>query len=300
MRKIRYICLLLVIVCALCACQEMAEEQHESTAPETQTAEPTQESVETAPTETVPEETPAPTEQPATEKARELIQNGDYQAALELLETEEDEEAAVLRLRAGLGDVSVGDQVILGRFEQDNDTENGAEEIEWIVLERDGDKALLLSLFCLDTQPYFNVADVPVTWAESTLRAWLNGEFCNAAFSETEKLLLEETELVNSDNPTYGTPGGENTPDRVFLLSLEEAESYLTDELRLAPVSQYAAGRGCYDNASGNGWWWLRSPGVYGRDAAYISAVGKVSVYGYIVHRSGWAVRPAIWIYLSV
>ena len=108
-----------------------------------------------------------------------------------------------------------------------------------------------------------------------------------------------ETELENKDNPAYGTPGGSNTVDRVFLLSIDEARALSREQL-LAPVTAYTAHRGGTVNAMGNGWWWLRSPGVYSRDAAYVDALGKISEYGYIIHRSAWNIRPVIWVDLSV
>lgn len=299
MKKVKLMLLLLAILCVLCACGQSKPEQTEEPPAETYVTEPDTEAETAAPTEE-PTEPTEPTQRPAVEVAREMIQNGQYQDAIAQLETEESEEADLLRLRAGLGNVKAGDQLILGHFEQDNDMGNGAEEIIWVVLAVEDQKAFLLSLSCLDTQPYHDVFDGRTTWEGSTLRAWLNGEFHDAAFSETEQKIIAETELVNLDNPDYHTPGGENTLDRVFLISLDEARTYLTKELLYAKVTPYAAGRDCYKNATGNGWWWLRSPGVYSRDAAYISAVGDISDYGYVIHRKGWAIRPAIWIDLNV
>lgn len=291
MNKFRCVVLALLVICLLCGCATPVAQPE--TEPTEVTTEPTEESTEP--------ETEAPTEPPVPDTARELIRNGEYQAALELLETvQEDEEVAFLKLRAELGDVAVGDQVTLGSYEQDNVTDNGKEEILWVVLAVEEEKALLVSLRCLDTQPYHDVIDGHTTWADSTLRQWLNEDFLTEAFSETEQLLLEETELANPDNPFYWTPGGENTVDRVFLLNREEAMEYLTGELKRAEVTDYAYAKGCYRNGSRNGWWWLRSPGVYSRDAMYLDANGELSVYGYIVHRPGWAIRPAIWIDLSV
>lgn len=295
MKKMKACLAAVLILCILCACGRTQAEQTDAAVTETQAAETIQ-----AIPETEPPETAAPTEIPVLEQARERIRNGEYQEAADLLKEEQGEEAELLRLRAGMGDVAVGDQLALGRFEQDDESENGTEEIVWTVLEVQEDQALLLSLRCLDTQPYHDVLHGQTTWAESTLRTWLNGEFCDAAFSETEQKLLTETELENKDNPTYRTPGGENTQDRVFLLSLDEVRTYLPGELMRANVTDYASNRGCFRNASKNGWWWLRSPGVYSRDACYVDADGKIFEYGYIIHRQGWAVRPAMWIDLSV
>lgn len=300
LNRIRCFFLALMVICLLCACTAPAAQPDGTQVTEARLPEPTGESTE--PTqETTEPETEAPTEPPVADTAREMIRLGEYQEAYDLLQTaEETEEIRYLKLRAEIGEVTEGGMVILGSYEQDNDHENGGEPIAWVVLKTDGDKAMLLSLSCLDTQPYHDVIDGRTTWAESTLRQWLNEDFLTAAFNQTEQQFLLETELANPDNPVYNTQGGENTLDRVFLLSLEEVYHDLPQNLRYAQVTEFAKSKGCYLNASGNGWWWLRSPGVYSRDAAYIDSVADISEYGYIVHRPGWAVRPAIWIDLGV
>lgn len=287
------ITVLALLVFLLAACGNTAAEPTEPT----QVTEPATEVPTEAPTQAPTE---APTEPPAEEVARELIREAKYEEALELLENAEGEEAELLRLRAGLGDVTEGEEVIFGCYEQDNDLENGMEEIAWIVLKVEDSKALLLSRDCLDTQPYYDVLDGRSDWANSTLRPWLNEEFLNTAFTEREQQMLLETELVNKDNPTFHTPGGENTLDRVFLLSLDDAYACQGTSLMRSKVTRYAMAQGCFVSPMGNGWWWLRSPGVYTRDASYVNADGAVSEYGYIIHRVGWAVRPAVWIDLSV
>ena len=50
--------------------------------------------------------------------------------------------------------VSVNDILTFGRYEQDGIRGNGAEDIEWLVLDVQGNKALLLSRYALDSQPY--------------------------------------------------------------------------------------------------------------------------------------------------
>lgn len=228
-----------------------------------------------------------------------MIREGAYEDALALLAEVEGEEAQMLRLRADMGDVDVGDEIVFGRFEQDNDMENGPEEIVWIVVGKEENRLLLLSKYCLDNQPYHS-KNGSVTWEESLMRSWLNGEFCDAVFTAPEQMLLEETELVNRDNTRYGTPGGANTVDRVFLLSVDEVKTYLTHSQCYGQVTAYADARDCYNNASGYAYWWLRTPGVYGRDAMYVGPNGEYSLYGYVVNRYRWALRPAVWIDLSV
>ena len=44
-----------------------------------------------------------------------------------------------------LPDVPVGDSILFGAYEQDNDTSDGKEKIEWIILKKEKDRAFLLS-----------------------------------------------------------------------------------------------------------------------------------------------------------
>ena len=44
--------------------------------------------------------------------------------------------------------------VKLGKYEQDNNFDNGKEDIEWIVVEKEGGKALLLSKYIIDLKQY--------------------------------------------------------------------------------------------------------------------------------------------------
>ena len=80
--------------------------------------------------------------------------------------------------------VSKYDYVIFGAYEQDNNLKNGKEPIEWLVLDvdEDDDKVLLLSRYALENKLYHNTKEA-VCWATCDLRAWLNSEFLNAAFS---------------------------------------------------------------------------------------------------------------------
>ena len=76
----------------------------------------------------------------------------------------------------------IGREVIFGSYEQDGNTGNGAEDIEWIILARTGDNALLLSKYGLDTKRY-NEGYGDVTWGQSDIRSWLNGSFMDTAFT---------------------------------------------------------------------------------------------------------------------
>ncbi|MBE6572825.1 MAG: serine/threonine protein kinase [Ruminococcaceae bacterium] len=189
--------------------------------------------------------------------------------------------------------------ITFGAYEQDNDTSNGKEAIKWIVLAKEDGKALVTSKYALDCQPY-NEEDTSVTWEKCTLREWLNNDFYNAAFSESEKTQIESTYVVNDDNAVYGTEGGKDTSDKIFLLSIDEAEEYFdSDEERECTPTDYADANGAYVNSdNGNCCWWIRSPGdTY--DASYVYTDGGVSDSGLIVSNSDNAVRPALWINLE-
>ena len=204
-------------------------------------------------------------------------------------------ETAAAKARNPYADVKVGDIIEFGSYEQDNDLSNGPEPIGWRVLEVSGGSALIVSEYALDVRAY-NKEWVDVTWAECTLRKWLNGKFYDTAFNEEEKGRIALTEVENADNPEYGTEGGEDTEDRIFLLSLGEAERYFEDdEDRRAFPTEYAIARNVWVwEKTGTVWWWLRSPGDIGGIAAGVFADGSLLNIGPFVYYYWYAVRPAL------
>jgi hypothetical protein len=192
-----------------------------------------------------------------------------------------------------------GDVVTFGKYEQDNNLSNGKERITWRVLAVSGGKALLLSDKNLDAQPY-NDTYAFVTWATCSLRTWLNAEFISAAFNASEASAIMMTSVANPDNPTYGTAGGDATNDKVFLLSIGEANEYFsTDASRISFNTPFSKAQGAYDEA-GASWWWLRSPGDdYSSFAAGVNIFGTVSDGGSSVFPAPCAVRPALWVILG-
>lgn len=194
----------------------------------------------------------------------------------------------------------VGDYVFFGAYEQDNNTSNGQEYIEWLVLEVKGGKALVISKYALDCQQY-NTSDTDVTWETCTLRKWLNNDFINAAFSADEKAMIPTVTVSADKNPDYSTNPGNATQDRVFLLSITEANKYFSsDSTRQCKPTEYAVAGGMFVySRNGNCWWWLRSPGSYQDVAAGVYSDGDVSEYGNYVSSDDLAVRPALWIDLN-
>ena len=127
---------------------------------------------------------------------------------------------------AAIAAASVGDIVYFGSYEQDNDTTNGTEPVAWYVLDKSGGEATLLAVYLLDCQPYHEDWEDDITWEECTLRSWLNSDFYNTAFVGEERAVIVNTNVVNEDNPCYSGQGGNDTADKVWLLSLGEIERY--------------------------------------------------------------------------
>ena len=205
-----------------------------------------------------------------------------------------------------LGDyvaADVGDIIEFGAYEQDNDISNGKEPIEWQVLERDGDKVLVISKYALDAQPY-NTEWEDVTWETCTLRTWLNETFLNEAFSEAEQTIIQTTEVPANRNPDWSTDPGNATEYKIFLLSIIETYTYFaSDEARMCVPTAYAIANGawtgsCKVDGAATCWWWLRSPGYYQYRAAYVSNGGGVNSSGDNVNIDDYGVRPALWINL--
>lgn len=203
---------------------------------------------------------------------------------------------------------AVGNYVSFGMYPQTK-AGNDATPIEWLVLARDGNKALLISRYGLDAQPY-NKDNTSVTWETCTLRTWLNGMFYNKAFSSAEQAAILTTNVDNSKSQCYSgwnTSGGNNTQDKVFLLSYAEASKYFgvtynssNTKSRVAPtayaIAQGAGKNSSYKTADGidAGWWWLRSPGAYQSSAAGVRTGG--SLFFNDVNYDSGSVRPALWV----
>lgn len=197
---------------------------------------------------------------------------------------------------------SVGDIVIFGSYEQDNDTANGTEPIEWIVLDTSDGKLLLMSKYGLFTRRYNIDYDEKrkdewrTTWEKCKLRAYLNNEFYNDAFSADEREHICLNSLTHMNNPEYGTKGGNDTLDHVYLLSQDEFNTYVsgTSYAKVIPTA-YAKIPALKSSIDKNGvaFWWLRTPGRHAGNAEYVMHNGKPYQFGSDVGHQ-LAVRPII------
>lgn len=203
-------------------------------------------------------------------------------------------------------DAEVGDVVIFGEYEQDNDLENGPEPLEWIVLDKEEDRVFLLTKYGVDAEPFDPRQNTKVTWEESHLRNWLNSVFLDAAFSPDHQALIPETLVINEDNAPFHIDAGNDTVDRVYLLSMQEAAEYFpvrTDNWTVA--TDYAKAQGAWSNwhennrEYGNCWWWTRSPGNGQRFAVIVESDGNIKIQGDYIFRPYGSDRPVIWVDVS-
>jgi hypothetical protein len=211
------------------------------------------------------------------------------------LQTEEDEVPA-----AKVPALKEGDRnIAFGRYTQGSKGEN--EPLHWRVLTIDekGKRALLITDKVIDSRSYHGTYK-SVTWAECDLRKWLNEKFLETAFTEAERKRIAPAENENPANKAYGTAGGRSTKEKVFLLSIDEAERFFrSDGDRAAEATDFAGKQGVLTRDDRMGWWWwLRSPGGSRHRAACVRPGGDIYDYGCYVYTDYVGVRPALWLNL--
>ena len=243
--------------------------------------------------------------------AVELMQKGNideaYPVFLELYEYKDSAEYALQIFEstklAEIRSLKKGDIFTFGRYEQDNNLSNGDEEIEWLVLEKFADGALIVSVSGLECVQFSSSGDSS-EWEESALRRWLNRSFYRAAFNDVEKTVISEKTLVDDSGRYY------DTPDKVFALSAKEANRYFKDDHeRRCEATKYAIANGVSTDTEmitvGHGTeiylgdacaWWLRSSGNASGWAASVFPGGIIETSGIKADNSYRAARPAMWI----
>lgn len=198
--------------------------------------------------------------------------------------------------------VNVGEYITFGSYEQDNDTSNGKEPIEWLVLDEENGKVLVISKYALDAKPFNEELD-DVTWETCTLRSWLNDDFINEAFTSNERAAIPMVTVAAEANNSYDTDPGNDTQDKVFLLSIYDVnEHFDSDSAKECKATDYAIAQGAWiidtANYAGNCSWWLRSLGGQSLCAAIVNDIGYTNGVGVGVASNHEAVRPAMWIEL--
>ena len=197
-----------------------------------------------------------------------------------------------------ISDIKIGSIITYGRYFQDSDSNKSP--IEWLVLDVQGNEALIVSKYALDCKQYHKRWN-GITWEACELRTWLNNDFIKSAFSDEETKMITVSELKNDDNPEYRTRSGNNTKDRIFCLSIAEAEKYFSrDKDRICKPTTYARQQWAnvnWANINKRGetsYWWLRSTGLVQYYVSYIEERGKINQAGCHIYHYHNAVRPAL------
>ncbi|MCI8448018.1 MAG: hypothetical protein HFH30_06400 [Eubacterium sp.] len=181
------------------------------------------------------------------------------------------------------------------------------QRIRWRVLQSEQDTLMLMADLCLDCKDY-NTRRQIISWETSSIRKWLNDTFINSAFNGSEKNSIVEKTVENDKNSLYQTTAGQNTLDRIYLLSFKEAvnseygfyESVNAgSKSRTLQVSDYAYRMGAQQGSSERGGWWLRTPGRTQDYASYVSTSGQCDRAGMDVDTDKLAVVPVLNIRLS-
>ena len=194
-------------------------------------------------------------------------------------------------------------------------------DYQWRILDIKDGLALVISEEIIGQEAYNNYRG-DVTWANSSIRDYLNGEFYNR-FTKAEQSRISPVLNINQDNPWYGSKGGEDTLDYIFLLSIEEVVCHYFGDSRYnlenpSPKQRYwfqkkdpnnIYRRATFQDKSW--WWWLRSPGRDNKRAVYIHGDGNVGIqgngtYNYssstlhpISQSNKGGLRPAMWLTLE-
>jgi len=186
---------------------------------------------------------------------------------------------------------SVGDVIQFGGY-------------DWKVLDILDGKMFILSDTVLKDKAY-NEEWGELTWETCTLRKYLNNDFYNS-FGANEQARIVDTKIVNNDNLLYGTFGGNDTTDKIYLLSLEEVLEYFGDSGGNINFDgdindQYNEVRIAYGEDGESVSWWLRTPGLNGAFTTRVNFYGYIQVAGIPVHYDdGYGgVRPALWLNLE-
>ena len=204
-------------------------------------------------------------------------------------------------------DVKVGDTLYFGksgRYSTDLRSYSIGNPIEWVVLDSQDGRLLLLSKYFLDYDFYeerkeeegnsYSKAHLPiekVNWENSSIRTLLNNAFLYTSFSIAERKAILDTEI---DDPDCGNP----TADKIFLLSLDEFRTYYINNASVAQVC---------GQAHTTGEWWLRTKaeeentilgGTFKNQHLWTSRYSKYKQEDLISFgTSGSAyIRPAMWI----
>lgn len=187
------------------------------------------------------------------------------------------------------------------------------EPLKWRVL--DASTGLVMSENIIDSQAYQNLVyyngsqyynskdctKYASDWATSSLRAWLNNDFYNTAFSKHQQDRIQK--LTRENKSKHDSYDSNPTSDKITLLSYWDelntsygfsSDSTAYDTARQRKGTDYAKCQGLWVSDGGTSWCWLRSP-FYSSDASVVFYDGWAHSNGYgSVYSTNGGVIPAL------
>jgi len=185
----------------------------------------------------------------------------------------------------------------------------------WRILDIQNNMALIITEYIIEQRAYHD-AYKDITWADCSLRKYLNGEFYDK-FTATDKSRIIPVLNKNPGNQWYGSKGGADTQDSIFLLSIEEAVCHYFGDSSSKLYNRGKNQRYWFERKDENNskrvarlegkewpnWWWLRSPGRVNVKAVYIHGNGDIGIQGNNILKGNigegycaGGVRPALWL----
>ena len=225
------------------------------------------------------------------------IDQGDYDgaiAALEALKGYKDSKKKI-EFAKYVKDIGINDLWIFGAYEQDGNEENRAEKIEWVVLDKQGTKLLVVSKYALDYMAFHN-NKTDATWESSYVRTWLNDTFYHTAFTPEQQAVIMQASVSANANPNWpDVYPGHDTVDRLFLLGYNELQQYFGENVGMqCSATPFAVSKGAKEACR----WWLRTLTYSHVMVTCVESDGTIKKYGDEITALN-AVRPAMWVNLS-
>ena len=176
----------------------------------------------------------------------------------------------------------------------------------WVVLDVDRNHALVITENAIMIgEGGYNDFTGGITWNGSYTRKHLNETFYYR-FDTADRARIRETYVINNDSPWFHSRGGDNTRDKIFILSVEEVVQYFGDsgQLENRPEDvrwisdEYDSARIAWNDNGDRAWWWLRSPGGAQRLVTGVDPAGVLNLYGTSALNAGH-IRPVMWLNLA-
>lgn len=196
------------------------------------------------------------------------------------------------------------DTVTFGHYEIDGELGNGFEDIEWILLDRQGNSALLMSKNIIENSN-FNLGSTDSTWNNSELRRFINEDCYNAWFDEDEKARILTTNVMTKDSIGNNI----SSADKIYILDEDECRKYFGYEDTNGHNKRIATHITPYLKATrknitieskevwykGNSSFWLRDAATTPQNVKYVGLAGKLHPEGDTVLEND-GIRPVLWV----